>query len=140
LQKIALNLILIKYSKLLAECMALIIVPFRQKNVGLLQCTVKLGYNEQLGSRDRPNLFVITGVRYNRVDLCCKMVIWTEYFVRYNRVCYNWVSLHCIWIVYYNENPDVSWKRNCISTKTCSSEIQLSLVVFWSKMVSLGKS
>ena len=36
--------------------------------------TVKLGFNEQI--RDRPNLFAITGVCYNRVDLCSKMINW----------------------------------------------------------------
>jgi len=38
--------------------------------------TVKLDYNEQIG----------TGVRYNRANLCSKGSFWTEIFVRYNQV------------------------------------------------------
>ncbi len=37
-------------------------------------------------TRDRQNPFVITVIRYNRVNLCSKWTIGTEIFVRYNRV------------------------------------------------------
>ncbi len=47
--------------------------------------TVKLGNNEQLGT-DHINLFVITGVRYNQVDVCTKWSLGTGNSVRYNRV------------------------------------------------------
>ncbi len=56
--------------------------------------TEKLGYNEQAF------LFVITGVRYKRVNLSTKMTNLTSDFVRYNRVFinnrvrYNRVSLY----------------------------------------------
>jgi len=46
--------------------------------------TVKLGDNEQL---QKP--FVITGIRYNRVNMCSKWTFVTELFVRYYRVRYN---------------------------------------------------
>jgi len=48
------------------------------------ETTVKVGYNEQLGT-DQICLF-ITGVRYNPVVLCGNGVIWNELFVRYNWV------------------------------------------------------
>jgi hypothetical protein len=49
-------------------------------------------------ARERSFLFVITGVRYNRVNLCYKMTKLPLKYVRYNRVfvnnrvCYNRVS------------------------------------------------
>ncbi len=54
--------------------------------------TVKLGYNEQLGTG---HFFVMTEVRYNRVSLCTKITNLISKSVRYNRVfvnnrvCYN---------------------------------------------------
>jgi hypothetical protein len=51
-------------------------------------------------ARDRPFLFVITGVRYCRVNLCTKMTTMSSKTVRYNRVFvnnrvrYNRVSLY----------------------------------------------
>jgi hypothetical protein len=61
--------------------------------------TVNFCCNEQL-DRDRPILFVITGVRYNRVNLCTKMTNLTSKCVRYNRVfvnnrvCFNQLLLY----------------------------------------------
>jgi hypothetical protein len=36
--------------------------------------------------RDRPFLFVITGIRYNRVNLFTKMANLNSKFIRYNQV------------------------------------------------------
>ncbi len=51
--------------------------------------TVKLGYNEQVTFvRYKPG-FVITGVRYNQVNLCYKKSNLNKKSVRYNRVFVN---------------------------------------------------
>ena len=34
----------------------------------------------------RPDLFIVTGIRYNWVDLCTKWSFGNEYVLRYNRV------------------------------------------------------
>jgi len=60
---------------------------------GLLSNTVKLCYNQELG----PDQICVP---YNRVDLCGKMFIWSEYFARYNQVFviteFVITQLHCI--------------------------------------------
>ncbi len=61
-----------------------LIFPIRLIGVSsIFQGTVKFGYN------DRPFLFVITGVRYNRANLCNKMTN-----LSLKSVCYNRVSLY----------------------------------------------
>ncbi len=60
-----------------------------QSNQNMKNCQTQL-YRT---ASDGPNLFVITGVCYNRVELCAKWLFGTGNFVHKNRVRYNRVSL-----------------------------------------------